>query len=172
MSIEFLIMSGIGVVFGIISGYFAYIKKRRVSKRAGWLWAIGSFIFCLVFFNVIMTFANFSNDQRKDEAFSVMERQYEEKGEKSSESIKNLRLSVQTDSQSNTIDHYIYVANFNEKQTFNGKVHVELVRDDEIVAEYTTKTLTIKPGEKRGVTFFKGPRKYDFYRWEWQGNLK
>jgi hypothetical protein len=172
MSIEFLIMSGIGTFFGIFAAYFAYLKKSAVSKRSGWIWAIGSFIFCVVFFNVIMNFVNLSNDQRKEEAFSVMERQYEEKGEKNSESLKNLRLSIQTDSQTKSISHYIYVANFNEKQTYKGKVHVELIRDDEKVAEYTTKTLTLKPGEKQEVTFFKGPRKYDFYRWEWQGNLK
>ncbi|MED1865907.1 lipopolysaccharide export LptBFGC system permease protein LptF [Fictibacillus halophilus] len=172
MRIEFLIMSGIGVFFGIFAAYFAYLKKSPESKKAGWMWAIGSFLFCVIFFNVIMTFVDISNDNRKEEAFEVLDKQYKEQGDKENESLNNVRLSIKTDSQTKSISHYIYVGNYNNKRTYKGKVHVELVKDNEVVEEYTTKSITIKPGEKQEVTFFKGPRSYDSYRWEWEGTLR
>jgi hypothetical protein len=168
----FLIMNAIGIILGLVLGYGYFKSKSTISKKKGWTWAIGSFIVCVVFFNVITTFVNVSNDNRNDQAVEDMKQQYEEKGNKNSDTFKNLRISIQTEEQKRTIDHYIYVANYNKNQTFKGKVHVELMRDDKKVAEHTTEMITLKPGEKKEVTFFKGPRKYDSYKWQWQGELK
>lgn len=77
-----------------------------------------------------------------------MEKNNEERGNEE-ESFANLELSLKTDRNKGPDTHYIYVANFNKKVSFHGKVYIKTIVNNKIVdGEYTTKKITIKK-EKR-----------------------
>lgn len=159
----------LALIFGI--GYYKKKKKEKVSQIRAELWGTAVFIGVMVFFNGIILYVNYSDEQRVEAAYTEMEKNNEERGNEE-ESFANLELSLKTDKNKGQDTHYIYVANFNKKVSFHGKVYIKTIINNKIVdGEYTTKKITIKPGEKKQIDQFDGTSLYDSYSWEWKGEL-
>jgi hypothetical protein len=160
----------LALIFAI--GYYKKKKKEKVSQIRAELWGTAVFIGVMIFFNGIILYANYSDEQRVKAAYTEMEKNNEERGKEEEESFANLELSHKTDKNKGPDTHYIYVANFNKKVSFHGKVYIKTIINNKIVdGEYTTKKITIKPGEKKQVDQFDGRSLYDSYSWEWKGEL-
>ncbi len=166
-------MNGLALILGVIFGVLLYNwKSKAVSKRAGWIWACSVFAGIMIFFNAIIGISNHMDEKRMQEAFSMLDQQMIKEGNPNKESGENLRLTIKTATVTRTIDHHVYVGNFNKAKAFNGKVHVMLYKDNKIIAEDTSLEFTLMPGEKKKVNIFSGPRNYDSFKWEWVGELK
>jgi hypothetical protein len=159
----------LALIFGI--GYYKKKKKEKVSQIRAELWGTAVFIGVMIFFNGVIVYVNYSDEQRVKAAYTEMEKNNEERGNEE-ESFANLELSLKTDRNKGADTHYIYVANFNKKVSFHGKVYIKTIINNKIVdGEYTTKKITIKPGEKKQIDHFDGRSLYDSYSWEWKGEL-
>jgi hypothetical protein len=171
--IAFSVMNGVGLILGLIFGLGLYNHKSKISKAKGIMWGIGSFLACMIVFNGIIAFVEFMDQKRKESAFVELDERFESRGDENKESYKNLELVVSTEELKRTTYHNIYVANFNEKFTYHGKIKVKLLNKDEIIiTEHTTESITIKPGEKKEINSFEYDKWYYTYSWRWLGELK
>ncbi len=168
-----IIMNGLALVLGVLFAVLLYNwKSKTVGKMSGWIWAGAVFAGIMVFFNAIIGISNDLDEKRMKEAFAILDQQMIEAGNPNEESWDNVRLTIKTASVKRTIDHHVYVGNFNHEKTFKGKVYVALYKDHKMIAEDTSLEFTLNPGEKKEINIFSGPSSYDSYRWEWIGELQ
>jgi hypothetical protein len=167
-----LIMNGVGLFLGILCGVLSYRHQRKISKRKGLIWGFGCFFGWWLLFIAIIGIAEFEDESRKKSAFEDLEKSYENRGDKKHESYKNLELVLVTSSTKHSTYQYMYVANFNKKVTYKGKINISLIKNDKTVSKYTTGTITIKPGEKKEVKNDIDTNYFDSYSWHWDGELK
>jgi hypothetical protein len=59
-----------------------------------------------------------------------------------------------------------------KRKTFTGEIFIRVKDDNKKVGEITTEKITLKPGEKRMIDSYTGPKYYDEYSWKWLGELK
>lgn len=160
----------LALIFGI--GYYKKKKKEKVSQIRAELWGTAVFIGVMVFFNAVILYSDFIDERRENSAFNEMEESYKEYGVPNQGSYKNLKLSIKTYKLSQKRKYAVYVANFNEKKTFTGEIFITVKDDNKKVGEITTEKITLKPGEKRKIDSYTGPKYYDEYSWKWNGELK
>ncbi|MBH0167581.1 hypothetical protein IHV12_21980 [Fictibacillus sp. 7GRE50] len=163
----------LAIFLGLIFGIGFYKKKRNeIGDTKGKILGISIFVFVMIFFNGILVYTDFKDEQREKSALSEMEMNYKENGVSNQESYKNLNLAVRTYSINKKKYYEVYVSNFNKKVTFTGKVLITVKDDKEKVGEITTEKITLKPGEKMMIDSYTGPKYYDEYSWKWIGELK
>jgi hypothetical protein len=168
----FMIMNGIGLCLGILCGILSYRHQRKISKRKGLMWGFGCFFGFVLAFNAMAGFAELEMQSRKKSAFEDLKEKYEARGDKNHESYQNLELVLVTSSTKHSTYQVMYVANFNKKVTYRGKIKISLIRDDKTVSKYTTDMITIKPGEKKQIKNDIDTNYFDSYSWRWDGELK
>jgi hypothetical protein len=160
----------LALIFGI--GYYKKKKKEKVSQIRAELWGTVVFLGVMIFFNGVIVYSNFIDDRREKNAFNEMEEKYKEEGIPDQETFKNLKLSIKRYNLSSKRYYAVYVANFNEKATFTGNILITVKDDNKKVGEIKTEQITLKPGEKRMIDSYKGPKYSDKYSYKWIGELK
>lgn len=163
----------LALILGLLFGISLYKKKKKENgELKGKIWGVGVFVIIMIFFNGVIFYTDFIDERRENSAFKDMEESYKENGVPNQESYKNLKLSIKTYKLSQKRKYAVYVANFNDRVSFNGKVTIVVKDDNDKVGEITTKQITLKPGEKMMIDSYNGPNYYDEYSWKWIGALK
>ncbi|MCM3719813.1 hypothetical protein [Fictibacillus phosphorivorans] len=172
MSLWLIIIGNlVALILAIIFGVGIYKRKKAEGKR-GEIWGIGVFLGIMLFFNGVVVYTDMGNDRREKSAFNEMEQRYKSEGDQDQESFNNLKITIRTHGIKKTTYHSVYVANFNNKKSFHGKISVKLLENGERVGDFTSEKITIEPGAKFKVDTFTGTQFYDEYSWKWIGELE
>jgi hypothetical protein len=175
MDSDFLVaaFNGGALVLGLILGFAAYNHYRKINKKKGILWAIGSILTCVLLVNGIIKIVDIMGEHRKETAFKILDETFEDRGDHENESYENLELVVSPEKVKRYTAYHIYVANFNKQYTYKGKIEIKIKnKKDKVVLTHTTETVTIKPGEKKELKSFTYETWNAGYSWKWIGELE
>lgn len=162
------------LALGLILAISSFVHYKKLGRtRTGVYWAIGCIATCLLAMNGIMKVADAMDEHMKKEAFELLDERYEDRGDPNNESYKNLELVVNPEKIRSFTAYNFYVANFNKKYTYKGKIQITIRnKKDKKIFTHVTKSITIKPGEKKEIKNANYETWHPNYSWRWLGELK